>query len=190
MKLSRRERNILVLAGVVAVVFMLNSVLPAIGNWYQQRQGNIEQVSLDIEREQRLIEEAARWRERRVEVETLQAELQSLIFAGETVPLIEADIQRDLSTYARESGISVSSTRLAELLQTGDWLMISQEMSFRTTDAGSTIQFLQQLEESEPRLLVTDFSVNRSRSQYSGAVTVVGFARAENLTLQIADNRR
>ena len=70
----------------------------------------------------------------------------------------------------------MSSTRLADSLEADDWLMVSQEMSFRTDDAGNTITFLRLLEYSEPRLRVRDFSLSRSRNQYNGSITVVGFA--------------
>ena len=119
----------------------------------------------------------------------MQAKLETQLFEGETIPFVEANIQRALSQYARDSGITVSSTRLAEKLETEGWLIISQEMSFRTTNAGSTITFLQKLEESEPRLRVTDYSFDRSRNQYSGSITVVGFANSEGLLADIADSR-
>ena len=53
-------------------------------------------------------------------------------------------------------------------------------MSFRTDDAGNTITFLRLLENSEPRLRVMGFSLSRSRNQYNGSITVVGFA--ENMS--------
>ena len=67
--------------------------------------------------------------------------------------------------------------------------MISQEMSFNTNDASNTIGFLQKLERSAPRLRVTDFSINRSRSRYAGSITVVGFARSQGLLGGTADER-
>lgn len=181
MQISKRERNILIMAAVVALIFASTSVVPAVQNLYEARQESIDSVLLDIEREQRLIENTASWRERRVEVESIIAELQAQIFAGETIPIVEANIQQALRQYARDSGVSVSSTRLAERLESPDWLLISQEMSFRTNDAANTVSFLQKLQNSAPRLRVTDFSVNRSRNQYNGSITVVGFARSEGL---------
>ena len=70
MKISQRERNILILAAVVALIFVSTSGWPAIKSVYTQRQDNIESVEIDIAREQRLIENTASWRERRVEVES------------------------------------------------------------------------------------------------------------------------
>jgi hypothetical protein len=177
MEISSRERNILLLAAVVALMFMATRVVPAVGNIYDGRKADIDDVLLAIEREERLIENSLAWRERRIDAEVQQAQIETQIFSGDTIPLIEANIQRELSQHARDSGLSVNSTRLAESVEANDWLMISQEMSFRTVDASNTVTFLRQLENSQPRLRVRDFSLNRSRNQYSGSITVVGFAQ-------------
>ena len=176
-QISKNEKYILLLGGLVLMLFMSASVSPTIRALYNEREGDIERVRLDIERERRLIDNTASWRERRVEAEAIASDLESQIFSGDTIPIIEANIQRALSQHARDSQITVSSTRLAERLETQGWLLISQEMSFRTLDDGNTIRFLQLLEESAPRLWVREFSLNRSRNQYSGSITVVGFAR-------------
>jgi len=189
MKISKRERNILILAAVVALLLMATSGWPAVASVYTQRQENIESVEIDIAREQRLIENTASWRERRVDVESQIVQLNSQTFTGETIPIVEANIQRALLLQAQELGIIVSSTRLADRLGTDDWLLIRQEMSFRTNDQGNMARFLERLETSKPRLRVTAFNVNRSRNQYSGSITVVGFARSEGLVAVLASNR-
>ena len=181
MQYSQREKNIVYIALLVGAIFAGTTVLPMIQSIYLDREGNIEQVLLEIERETRLVEETARWRERRTEAEVRIAQLEREIFNGETIPLVEAELQSDLSQYARESGIIIGSTRLAERVETNEWLMISQEMSFRTDSANNTIGFLERLDNSVPRLFVRDFSINRTRSQYTGDITVVGFARSEGL---------
>jgi len=184
MQISSRERTILILAGVVATVFAATNIFPAIGDLYQDQKLDIESVELDIAREIRLIEDTLRWRERRVEVDARSIDLEAELFSGATIPIVEANIQRELSVHARDSGITVSSTRLAERLETEGWLLISQEMSFRTNNAGNTVIFLEKLENSMPRLRVTEFSVNRSRNQYSGSITVVGFAPSLGLVAE------
>ena len=176
MAISAREQRVLTLAGLVGVVFVATQILPAVQRLHERRNAEIENVLLAVEREARLIEDSLIWRDRSIEAEVQQAQVESQIFSGATIPLVEAKLQRDLSKHARDSGLSVSSTRLAESLEADDWLMVSQEMSFRTDDAGNTITFLRLLENSEPRLRVRDFSLSRSRNQYNGSITVVGFA--------------
>ncbi len=177
MAATKREKNILVLAALVAVVFVFAQLVPALQGIHERRQETIEEVLLAIIREERLIEDSLDWRERRINAQVQQADMESQIFTGDTIPLIEASIQRDLSQHARDSGLAVASTRLAERLQSNDWLLISQEVSFRTGDANNIVTFLQRLENSVPRLWIKDFSFDRSRNQYSGSITVVGFAR-------------
>ncbi|MGA0290031.1 MAG: hypothetical protein ACO3K8_10540 [Pseudohongiellaceae bacterium] len=180
MAVSAREQRILILAGLVGAVFVVTQIVPAVQGLYQRRNAEIETVLLAVEREARLIEDSLLWRDRRIEAEVQQTQVETQIFSGATIPLVEANLQRDLSKHARDSGLSVSSTRLADSLQADDWLMVSQEMSSRTDDAGNTITFLRLLENSEPRLRVMDFSLSRSRNQYNGSITVVGFA--ENMS--------
>jgi hypothetical protein len=189
MDISSREKRILILAGLVALIFLASNLFPRIAGIYNERQNNIENVRLEITREKRLIEETENWRERRISVEESQAEFERQIFDGDTIPVVEANIQRELSRRARDSDITVNSTRLAESVATDSWLMISQEMSFRTTDASNTVAFLQKLKESEPRLRVTEFSINRSRNQYNGSITVVGFSRTAGLNAQASSAR-
>ena len=181
MKLNLRENKVFYLAAIVAIAFIATTILPTVQTLYLERQENIEGVLLDIDREQRLIENTATWRERRVLTEQRAMELDQEIFSGTTIPLIEADIQRNLSQYVRDSGILVNATRLAERLETDSWLMISQEMSFRTANASNAVGLLERLENSLPRLFLKDFSINRTRAQYTGSITVVGFARSEGL---------
>jgi hypothetical protein len=189
MQISKREQNILVLAGIVAVVFAVSSVGPAVGAFYQERNNVIEDINLAIERERRLFDETITWRDRKTEVELVLQDFEAQVFSGETIPIIEANIQRALTQFARDSEMSIVSTRLADRLEAEDWIMVRQEVSFRTTSQENTISFLQMLDESAPRLWVTDFSVDRTRNQYSGSITAVGFARQEGLLSAVNQSR-
>ena len=189
MQFSQRERNLVYAALIVTVIFSGTIVLPAFQSIYLERERNIEQVLLDIERERSLFDNSLSWRERRIDIEERAKQLEQQIFDGDTIPLVEAELQSLLSRYARESSIIVGSTRLAERLQTEDWLMISQEMSFRTDSANNAVGFLEGLSDSVPRLYVKDFSINRTRSQYTGDIIVVGFARSEGLVIEEESRR-
>ena len=184
--LSTRERLILLLAAVVAVVFIFTRGVPIATRVYAERTASVESVQLAIERELRLQRSAELWSSRRAETERALANAEAGLFSGSTNAIVEASIQQILSQHAASAGIEVNSTRLAETLEQGDWTLVSQEMSFRTSDAAATVDFLSLIEQSIPRLEVTEFSLDRSRNQFSGAITVVGFARSARADLQLS----
>ena len=184
--LSTRERLILLLAAVVAVVFVFTRGVPIVTRVYAERTASVESVQLDIERELRLQRSAELWSSRRTETERALANAEAGLFSGSTNAIVEASIQQILSQHAASAGIEVNSTRLAETLEQGDWTLVSQEMSFRTSDAAATVDFLSLIEQSIPRLEVTGFSLDRSRNQFSGAITVVGFARSARADRQLS----
>jgi hypothetical protein len=184
--LSTRERLILLLAAVVAFVFVFTRGVPIVTRVYAERTASVESVQLDIERELRLQRSAELWSSRRAETERALANAEAGLFSGSTNAIVEASIQQILSQHAASAGIEVNSTRLAETLEQGDWTLVSQEMSFRTSDAAATVDFLSLIEQSIPRLEVTEFSLDRSRNQFSGAITVVGFARSARADRQLS----
>ncbi len=104
------------------------------------REQSIESVQLDIERELRLQRSAELWSSRRAETERALANAEAGLFSGSTNAIVEASIQQILSQHAASAGIEVNSTRLAETLEQGDWTLVSQEMSFRTSDAAATVE--------------------------------------------------
>lgn len=177
--MTRREKNILLLALAVGVVFLASQGLPAVRSLHAERAAIIEQIRIDIERERRLIEDAAVWRERSAAIETQLQELGAQLLQGESVPLISANIQRIVRDHATQSGIVVTSTRLAESMEADDWLLVQQELSLQTDSQSNLMRFLQRLQESRPWLGVTNFSVRRNRNQYAGTITVMGFSRTQ-----------
>ena len=184
--LSTRERLILLLAAVVAFVFVFTRGVPIVTRVYAERTASVESVQLDIERELRLQRSAELWSSRRTETERALANAEAGLFSGSTNAIVEASIQQILSQHAASAGIEVNSTRLAETLEQGEWTLVSQEMSFRTSGAAATVDFLSLIEQSIPRLEVTEFSLDRSRNQFSGAITVVGFARSARADRQLS----
>ncbi len=189
--MTKREKNILLLAVAVGVVFAISQGLPTVRGLYAERTAVIEQVRTDIERERRLIEEEQSWQERSAAIETQLQELGTQVFQGASVPLISANIQRIVRDHATQTAISVTSTRLAESMTTDGWLLVEQELSVQTDNQTNLMHFLQRLEESRPRLRVTTFSVRRNRNQYAGTITVMGFSRTQEAPAPVtADGSR
>lgn len=175
--MTKREKNILGLALVVGVIFVLTKGYPAIQRVYAARAETIEQLETNLGRERRLIEDAQMWSERRAEVETLGAELTTQLFQDTSIPLVSANLQRLVREYATQSNVSITSTKLAESMETDGWLLVEQELSIMTGNQNYILELLRKIETSSPLLGVSAFSVRRNRNQYVGTITVVGFSR-------------
>ncbi len=177
--MTKREKNILFAALAVGVVFAITQGWPTVRSMYSARASFIEQTRTDIAREERLIADAAQWQERR---EATELRLQSLgqdLFQGASVPLISANIQRVVRDYANQTSVAVTSTKLAESMETDGWVLVVQEITIQTGNQRNIMAFLQRLEQSSPRLGISTFAVRRNRNQYAGTITVVGFSRTE-----------
>lgn len=175
--ISRREKRILLLGFATAVVFLLVNAVPAAVDRYQQRALEIDIIRDDIAREQRLVEDAETWQERRDEIESRREAMQQAIFRESSVPLLSASIQRLVREQASAAGVSIGSTRLAESMESDGWLLVEQSLSFNLDNQDALANFLRRLENTEPVLVVSRFNLRRTRNQYNGDITVVGFAR-------------
>ena len=67
--MTKREKNILFVALAVGIVFALSQGWPSVRAQYSERASLIEQTRSDIEREKRLIADAAQWLEHRQQTE-------------------------------------------------------------------------------------------------------------------------
>src|SRR5690606_12028531 len=110
--MTKRERNIMLVAVAVGAVFLGAQALPAVVAIYLARGAGIDSLSVEIDREHRLLEAAERWRQQRQETQQRQEALASQVFEGTAVPLISANIQRLVREHATSNGIAVTSAGL------------------------------------------------------------------------------
>jgi hypothetical protein len=177
--MTTREKNILYAGAAILVVMILLRGLPLIGEVYAERKDSIELIRDDIAREQNLAAAAEEWRDRRNEIESRMAEMETQVFGASTLPLLSANLQRMVRQYANDADISITSTKLAEPVLSNGWLLVEQELSFTMDNQSNSLGLLRRLEESQPWLAVTSFTMRRNRNQYSGTITVVGFSRTD-----------
>lgn len=185
--MTKREKNILFAALAVGVVFVLTQGFPAIKNQYSARADKIAELQTSLERERRLIEDAQMWNERRAQAIVRGDELTSQLFQDNSIPLVSANIQRLVRDYATEANVSITSTKLAESMETEGWLLVEQELSIITSNQNYILSFLDHIETSSPLLGISSFSVRRNRNQYAGTITVVGFSRTTPVRTGAAD---
>lgn len=178
--MTKREKNIVMLAAVVGVVFVLTQGLPSLKNIYGTRSEAIAQLQTDILREQSLIEDAQLWSERREDAQLRGNDLGARLFQETSIPLISANIQRLVREYANEAEVNITSTKLAESMSADGWLLVEQELSILTDNQAKVMALLSSIETSDPLLGVSTFSIRRNRNQYAGTITVVGFSRTND----------
>lgn len=185
--MTKREKNILFAALAVGLVFALTQGYPAIQSQYGARADRIDELQTSLERERRLIEDAQTWSERRAQVLDRGAELTQQLFQDSSIPLVSANIQRLVRDYANETNVSITSTKLAESMETDGWILVEQELTIVTSNQNYILSFLDRIETSSPLLGVSSFSVRRNRNQYAGTITVVGFSRTTPARTGAAD---
>ena len=187
--LTRREKRILVLALIVGVVLLVVNGVPALMSWYQARSTAIANLQIEIEREQRLIDDAELWVQRREEAEQSVRELEASLFNAGSVALLTAGIQRQVRQIAGESSLNITSANLAQSRNKDNWILVEQTLSFNTPDQNNVLMFLQRLDNTQPVLKIVGFSMRRNRNLYAGEITVVGFSRTTNAIVAAGQNR-
>ena len=181
--LLTREKRILSLALFVAVIFLLTNGFPAMLDVYRSRDLHVQTLRTDIDSEQRLIDGADDWAQRRLDAELRLTELESNLFLAGNSALLAAAIQRQAREIGLENGVTITSVSLAESNTAADWLMVEQTMAFALDDQNSILRYLNALRQSQPFLGVSRFDLRRNRSQYIGEITVVGFSRLASNTV-------
>ncbi len=175
--MTGNERKLLMLVGALAIPLLIVRVLPLAYDYYRQGREEIALLEERVDRAETLIQEQDQWMERELLKQAEIADLESWIFPGGNPNLISSSVQRSLRQAVEQAGLTQRETRVAEYSYVGDWLMVSQEMSF-TLEQAQILPFLNELQQLRPRLHVAAFNVARNRRQFSGNITVVGFSRA------------
>lgn len=176
--MKSNERKLLFLLGVLAAAVLVVRVLPLTYGYYREGRADIGLLEERIARYETLIEEQDEWEERARLKQAEIADLESWVFPGGTPNFVGSSMQRSLRQVADQAGIMVRETRVPEYSYVGEWLMVSQEISF-TLEESQILPFLNALQQLRPRLHVAAFNVSTSsRRGFSGTMTVVGFSRA------------
>ena len=67
-------------------MFVVTQIVPAVRGLYERRNAEIETVLLAVEREARLIEDSLLWRDRRIEAEVQQTQVETRSSVGQPFP--------------------------------------------------------------------------------------------------------
>ncbi len=174
--MKNNDKKLIAVAGILFLLVVIVRVIPLLKESYNEDLQEIEFLEQRIARMRSLIEEAPFIKDdeaaRREEV----AALASWTFTGQDPNLIGTSVQRQLRQAVEEAGVLPRSYNTPRIAEAEGWLLITQEMDF-VIEQNAILQFLDLLENSRPRLHVTEFSINRNRRQYTGSITVTGFSK-------------
>lgn len=174
--MKANERKLLLLFGILAALVIVVRVVPLAYSYYREGRNEIAQLEERVDRFRTLIDEQGEWQERELLKQAELTELEAGIFQGSNANLIGSSMQRTFQQAAAQAGITVRETRTPQYRYVGEWLMVSQEVSF-ALEQSQILPFLNAIEALRPRLHVAAFNVARTRRGFSGNITVVGFAR-------------
>lgn len=184
--MSAKTKHLLVLLGILTIMFLVVRVGPMVSGYYSAAQQEVAMLQERVERLEKLVADTGVWNEREILKQAEVAGYESWIFEGNNPSLVGSSVQRSLRQAVAQAGINAREMSVARFSQVGDWLLVSQEMSFILTE-DNILPFLQALQELRPRLHVTAFSVAHNRRQYTGNITVVGFSRSASTPAAVAE---
>jgi hypothetical protein len=176
--MKRSEKNLLILAGVLFALVLVVRILPMLFDYYRQGREDIALQQERVERLRTLIVETSQWQEREQLKQAEVTDLESWVFPGTDPNLVSSSVQRALRQLAAGSGAELREIGVARYSYVGEWLMVEQDMNFALAQE-AILPFLRALDASRPHLNVSAFSINRTRRQYTGSLTVVGFSRTD-----------
>lgn len=176
--MNRSEKNLLLIAGLLFALLLVVRVVPLVTGYYRQGREEIALLEERRARLQALTAATREWQERARLKQAEVADLASWVFPGNDPNLVSSSVQRALRQVVEGSNVSLRETGVARYSRVGQWLRVEQDADF-SLGQEAMLPFLAALEAQRPRLQVAAFSLNRNRRQYTGSLTVVGFARSE-----------
>lgn len=177
--MRKNERKLIVLAGVLFAAVLVVRVVPLVLDWYAEGEQEIARLENRLDGYRELIANTGRWMERERTLTEEVARLGEWVFEAANPNLVVTSVQSKLRTVATRAGVSVRETARPEYQESGEWLVVSQEISFNLSNQAEIVKFLDLLEDSRPHLFVTEFSITQSRRQYAGSLVVTGFGKLQ-----------
>jgi len=173
--MTRKEKKLILIAGVIFAIFMLAKVIPFVKNYYQQQVAAIEEIKIKKQQFEKLAHKADFWEAEYKNLRTTRKRIYKASLLGDTPELISANIQSILKNRARKAGIQFKSMELGESAVVGEWVLVTQAMQFEA-NSETFFNFLKALDESKAELIVTDLDIRSYRGKLMGKIKVSGFS--------------
>ena len=174
--MKSNEKRLIAVATAIFLVVLVVRVVPLLRDTYNNGLEEIEFMEQRIQQLRMLVEEAPFIKEEEALKREEMAALESWVFTGQDPNLIGSSVQRQLRQAVEEAGVLVRQYSTPRFSEAEGWLLVTQEMDF-VIEQENILEFLNLLENSRPKLHVTEFEINRNRRQYTGSITVTGFSK-------------
>lgn len=170
------ERRMLLLLGALLGLALLLEGLPRAVAVFSGQRDELARLEQRVERHRQLAEATAQWQQRERDMQAMEEEYRNWVLEGDNPGLAGSSVQRLLRQAVAESGISMREMSVARVSASGEWLTVSQDLSF-SLDEQQVLPFLDAIDALRPRLFITAFSLSHNRRQYLGSLSVTGFSR-------------
>jgi hypothetical protein len=174
--MKRNEKNLVLVFAFLAAVVLIVRVIPLLFDYYRSGQDEIALLNERLDRYRTLLVETQQWQDREQLKKAEITDLQSWAFVGTDPNLVSSSVQRTLRQAVESSGVELREIGVARYSYVGDWLMVEQDANFSLSQS-AMLPFLTNVKNVRPRLQIAAFSITRNRRQFTGSLTVVGFAR-------------
>jgi len=173
--MTRKEKKLISIAGIIFAIFMLAKVIPFTKNYYQKQLSAIEEIKIKKQRFEKLERRTIFWEAEYKNLREIRRKIYKASLSGDTPELISANIQSILKNQARKAGIQFKSMELGESAVVGEWVLVTQAMRFEA-NSESFFNFLKALDKSKAELIVTDLDIRSYRNKIMGKIKVSGFS--------------
>lgn len=169
------NKKLVYLAGALFAVVLVFRIVPWYVSAYTGLHTTRENLRQQVDFHRSLSAQEQELKDRAEEIAGLVTDIEHSVFS---VPanLLGSEVQAIVRNISSRSGVEIREMRVAKIESFEDWLKVSQQMNFTTTQS-RILPFLNALKAHEPRLYVREFSVQRSRSQFQGSLTIEAFSR-------------
>lgn len=164
MKLSLRERRILLLAGLLAVGYagVVYAVDPLLESQAEVRE-QIEQKRLELEKLTARASERSRYEQRLQAMKSRVSDAEWMLMQEDKVPVVAAEVQEFIHQLGQETGVGIIRESVLHPKEKDLLIEIPVELSLKGS-LGDVHQFLHRIETHEKLLTMQKLAV---RSSYS-----------------------
>lgn len=183
--MTKKEKRLLyIMLGIFIFYAVPFEIYPRAMNFYQDEVDEIQQLQLQIDKNQRLFQKTEFWQEHNARIKQERAEVYQSLLQSDNRRLLVVEIQRLIRELVNKSGIaSYSAQELPTFSEnTGDWLFITQKITFES-QSKNLMDFLQAVEDAPQKLEVVKLYIYTSQrnQMLRGSAEITGFARSSSI---------